>query len=261
MLINRFRRTTLLLAVLMRPEGDGGQGNPGGAPAGQTTPPADGGNPPPAGQATPPANPQNSATPWTDAIADPELKTWVAGKNFKDAGEAAKALREMEGKFAIPAKPEDYGLEVPQGQDGAFAKTAAGWFHKHGIPAAAAKGLVADWNTFVASQQQATDTAKQQKGEQELNTLRGEWGQQYETNVELGRRAMRTFGVPVEMIDSLAGKMGDAQTLRLFHSIGKAMSEGTLNPGTPAGGGNGQSAEGDPDAARAARMFPSMAKK
>lgn len=261
MLINRFRRTTLLLSALMRPEGDGGQGNPGGAPAGQPTPPADGGNPQTAGQSTPPANPQNSATPWTDAIADAELKAFATERGFKDPAEALKALRETEGKFVVPAKPEDYGIEVPQGQDGAFAKTAAGWFHKHGIPTAAAKGLVSDWNAFMTAQQQAADTARQQKGEQELNTLRGEWGQQYEANVELGRRAMRTFGVPAELIDSLAGKMGDAQTLRLFHNIGKAMGEATLNPGTPTGGGNGQPAAADPDAARAARMFPSMATK
>lgn len=260
MLNNRFRFNPF--ALLLRPEGDGGQSNPGGTPGGESAPPQGGGNDtPPAGVTPPPAGSQNSATPWTDAIADADLKAFATERGFKDPGEALKALRETETKFAVPAKPEDYAIEVPQGQDGAFAKTAAGWFHKHGIPAAAANGLAADWNAFVAAQQQATDTAQQQKGEQELGALRGEWGQQYEGNIELGRRAMRTFGVPAELIDSLAGKMGDAQTLRLFHNIGKAMSEGTLNPGTPAGGGNGQPAVGDPDAARAARMFPSMAKK
>lgn len=251
-----------MLRRLQRPEGDGGENNGGGQPAGANNgaPPANAGQDGQNGN-QPPAGSQNSAAVWTDSIADAELKEFVAKRGFKDAGEAVKALRETESKFAVPASAKEYGIEVPQGQDGAFAETAAGWFHKHGVPLTAAKGLVADWNAHVAAQQQAIEVAQQQKGEQELNTLRTEWGAQYDTNIELGRRAMRTFGVPAEMIDNLAGKMGDAQALRLFHNIGKAMGEATLNPGDNSGGGNGQGASGDPDAARAARMFPSMAKK
>lgn len=207
--------------------------------------------------ATPPADSQNSAADWTQSITDDALRQYVDGKQFKDAGEAVKALQELEGKYAAPASADDYKLPVPEGQAGEFAKQAAAWMHEAGIPVAAGQKLAEQWNAFQASQAQSAQVAQQQKAEQEIGTLRTEWGGQFDKNVELGRRAMQTFGVPVEMIDSLAGKMGDAQVLKVFQAIGKSMGESTLNPGE---GASSTTTPADPDAARAARMFPSMRK-
>jgi len=186
---------------------------------------------------------QKTTQPWTQSIADEGLRQFVEGKGFKDVAEAAKALQELEGRYAVPKTADEYQLPVPQGDDGAFAKQAAGWMHEAGIPAAAAKQLAEKWNAFAASQVQAQQVAQQQAGEKAINELRAEWGGQYDANVELGRKAMRTFGVPPEVVDKLAGAAGDAQVIKVFKSIGAAMGESTLNPG--ASGSSNQQGTGN----------------
>ncbi|WP_186032016.1 hypothetical protein [Burkholderia gladioli] len=201
------------------PAGDGqsaapaGDGQAGGAPAGD----AQTGNLPP---------------DWLQGIDDAELRTFVEGKGFKSAGEALAALREVEGKYAAPDKPEGYELG-----DGDFAKTAATWFHENGVPAATAKALAGKWNTYVQDQTAAAEAARVAAGEQQITALRTEWGDSYDKNVELGRQAMRKFGVSGEVIDKLAGASGDAAVIKTFSQIGAAISEGTLNPGGTASSG------------------------
>lgn len=229
--------------------GEGAGGGTGGDGA-QATPPA---TPP----AATPADSQNSTSPWTQSVADEDLRKYAEGKQFKDAGEAVKALRDLESKHVAPATVDEYQLPVPQGQDGTFAKQAATWMHKAGIPVEAGRQLAAQWNDFQTGQMQQAQVARQQKAEQEIGALKTEWGDQYDTNVELGRRAMSTFGIPSEVIDALAGKMGDAKTLKVFQAIGKSMSESTLNPG----GASSNTPAANTEAARVARMFPSMAKQ
>lgn len=192
-------------------------------PAASTTTQTDG--PPVAGAET-----RDSATTWLQSIADADLRQFVEAKGFNDVGEAVKAMRELEAKHAAPASVEDYQLG-----DGDFAKTAATWFHEAGIPADAAKALAAKWNGYVSEQNTAADAARLAKGEADLTTLKGEWGADYNKNVELGRQAMRKFGVSGEVIDKLAGATGDATTIKVFSQIGASLSEGTLNPGGDGG--------------------------
>nr|WP_244109048.1 hypothetical protein [Burkholderia anthina] len=174
----------------------------------------------------------DSAPTWLQSIADADLRQFVEAKGFKDVGDAVKAMRELEAKHAAPASVEDYQLG-----DGDFAKTAATWFHEAGIPADAAKALAAKWNGYVGEQNTAAEAARLAKGDAELTTLKGEWGADYDKNVELGRQAMRKFGVSGEVIDKLAGASGDAATIKVFSQIGASLSEGTLNPGGAGGSG------------------------
>ncbi|OQD14628.1 hypothetical protein UE98_31780 [Burkholderia cenocepacia] len=178
------------------------------------------------------ANTDNSPSTWLQSITDADLRQFVETKGFKDVGDAVKAMRELEAKHAAPASVEDYQLG-----DGDFAKTAATWFHEAGIPAEAAKALAAKWNGYVGEQNTAAEAARLAKGEAELMTLKGEWGADYDKNVELGRQAMRKFGVSGEVIDKLAGASGDAATIKVFAQIGASLSEGALNPGGAGGSG------------------------
>ncbi|SOT39792.1 hypothetical protein [Burkholderia cenocepacia] len=188
----------------------------------------------------------DSAPTWLQSIADADLRQFVEAKGFKDVSDAVKAMRELEAKHAAPASIEDYQLG-----DGNFAKTAATWFHEAGIPAEAAKALAAKWNGYVGEQNTAAEAARLAKGEAELTTLKGEWGADYDKNVELGRQAMRKFGVSGEAIDKLAGVSGDAATIKVFAQIGASLSEGTLNPGGAGGSGAALTNED----ARAAKLY------
>lgn len=225
----------------------------GGAPA--TPPPTD---PPAAAPTTPPGQQTQTTTPaWHESIADEGLKAFIQGKGFKDAAEAAKALQDLEGKTAVPASLDEYQLPVPEGQDKAFGSEAAKWMHEAGIPVAQARTLAEKWNAYQASQTEAANAARQQQGEADVQTLKKEWGGQYDANVELAKRAVRTFGADEQTLEKISGALGDGETMRLFHRIGAHLGEGTLIPG---GGDRGATPPADPEAARAARMFPSMNK-
>lgn len=193
------------------------------------------------------ANTDNSPSTWLQSIADADLRQFVEAKGFKDVGDAVKAMREFEAKHAAPASAEDYQLG-----DGDFAKTAAAWFHEAGVPAEAAKALSAKWDVYVKDQTTAIEAARVAKGEAELTALKGEWGDSFDKNVELGRQAMRKFGVSGEVIDKLAGASGDAATIKVFSQIGASLSEGTLNPG---GAGGSGAAHTDDEEARAAKFY------
>jgi len=187
------------------------------------------------------------------------LKAFIEGKGFKDAGEAVKALHDLEGLTAKPESVDAYKLPVPEGQDGAFAGEAAKWMHEAGIPVAQAQALATKWNEYQASQAKAADLARQQQGEADVSALRKEWGGQYDANVELGKRAVRTFvgeGQEAEkLLGSLEGAVGAGQLLRLFHRIGANLGEGSLTPG--AGNVDQQAPQKD----ISELLYPSMANK
>ncbi|WP_233623939.1 hypothetical protein [Burkholderia vietnamiensis] len=174
----------------------------------------------------------DSAPTWLQSIADADLRQFVEAKGFKGVDDAVKAMREFEAKHAAPATAEEYQLG-----DTDFAKTASAWFHEAGIPADAAKALAAKWDVYAKDQMTAAESARVAKGEAELTALKSEWGDSYDKNVELGRQAMRKFGVSGEVIDKLAGASGDAATIKVFSQIGASLSEGVLNPGGAGGSG------------------------
>jgi len=193
------------------------------------------------------------APAWYDSIADENLKAFIAGKGFKDADEAAKTLQELESKTAVPESVDAYKLPVPDGADAAFAGEAAQWMREAGIPVAAAQTLAGKWNAYMTAQQQAAEQQRIAQGEADIAALKSEWGNQYDANTELGRRAVRTFGLDEAALDAISQALGDAQTLRLFQRIGSHLGESTL---LPAGTGGGKSASGEPSLE--ALMFPSM---
>lgn len=226
--MNVMNKRRLLARLLRNETGDGAQAGDGGAAAQAAAAngaPATGAD----GQQT-----QATAPAWHESIQDEGLKAFIAGKGFKDAGDAVKALQDAEGKTAVPESPDAYKLPVPQGQDGAFAQQAAAWMHEAGIPVAQAQVLAEKWNAHQADLQQQADVARQQRDDADLATLRKEWGGQHDANVELGRRAVRAFAgqgdAAGELLGKIEGAIGAAETFRLFHRIGTQLNEGTLAP-------------------------------
>jgi len=106
---------------------------------------------------------------------------------------------------------------------------------------------------YQAAQASAYEQTLAQQGQADIAQLKQEWGQQYEANTELGRRAARSFGVEPEAIDKIAQALGVAETIKLFACIGGHLGEGTLAPaagGTSAQGGAKSLAD---------LLYPSMA--
>lgn len=163
--------------------------------------------------------------------------------------------------LGAPEKGEAYGITVPQGADGKFAKEAATWMAEQGLMPQQAQGLVAKWNAFVeqgrtdqAKAAEAAITAAHTKNVAEEATLKTEWGQAHDANLGLAKQAIATFVKPLagdkagDLVAAVEGVIGYAATIKLMHSIGKGLGTGQLH-----GAGN---TTGAPNPLAA--LYPSM---
>lgn len=195
--------------------------------------------------ATPPA-----AAPAPAPAAAPAAAAPAAGDPpaADPAAAAAEPVVKLPGKDATPEQwaefykavgapdtPEAYALPVPEGADGEFAKTAATWFKDAGLLPQQAQALAGKWNEFTAAQAAAAEAAEtqriaqlDQRNKAEEASLKTEWGQSHDANMELARRAVRQF-IPSEkagdVIAALEDRLGYAETIKLMHSIGKGLGE------------------------------------
>lgn len=145
-----------------------------------------------------------------------------------------KAAEPVDPKMVVPETPDGYTLPVPEGEDGAFAKTAASWFHEAGIPPAQAEKLAEKWNEFTAEHHrlaaEAEANAEKQaeaKFKADDSALRKEWGDKYDANIELGKRAYREFGFTEDVVDAIESKVGSAELFKIFAKIGQGLGEDT----------------------------------
>lgn len=213
---------------------------------------------------------QNAApvNDWTTSIADQSTRDWVQAKGWKDPGALATSAYNLEklighdragrtvvrpGENATPEEiasfrvslgamktPEEYipHLSIPEGHPDGFAKTAAGWFHKHGIPADAAKGITEDWNAFQAglAEQQQQEFLKQ--SDKEYQDLLGEWGKDADRKAEMAKRFARGFFDPSDrdvMVEKLERALGTGAMLKLFAEAGERLGEGRFINGGASG--------------------------
>lgn len=181
--------------------------------------------------AAPTDAPAPAAAPAAERPAAPETPALTLPP--KDA--TPEQWAEFYKQIGAPDKPEAYELPVPEGDSGEFAKTAATWFKEAGLLPQQARVLAAKWNEFSAAQAQAAEAAEQRRiaqmdaqNKQQEAALKTEWGQQYEANMELARRAVRQF-IPgdkaADVISALEDKLGYAETIKLMHSIGRGLGE------------------------------------
>jgi len=228
-------------------------GNPAGQPAADqntggnqaaSTPPADGGN------NTPPASGN-----WYDKIEDQELKGYVQNKGWKDPSELAVGYKNLEKllggeKLPMPKGADDkegwarvydamgrpktadeYKLPVPEGDPGTFAKAAAGKFHELGISQTQAEQLATWWNETQQGQMQQMQQQSAQKVEQDISALKGEWGQAWDENINLGSRAAKEFGLDQAKLTAIENAMGTGEMLKFMAKIGRGLTEHNFEGG------------------------------
>lgn len=211
----------------------------------------------PAAPAAPAAAPTGQ---WFDGFDD-DSKGYVQNKGWNDPKDLLGSYRNLEkltgagpdkllklpsgtdpaemdafyAKLGRPESPEGYKLPVPDGDDGAFAKTAAGWFHELGLTATQAEKLSAKWNEHIGQQAQQAEAgrAEQYKAniEKENQALSGEWGAAYEQNISIAQTAAREFGFDGPTIDKLEEALGFAGLMKFMHNVGSKIGEASFIAG------------------------------
>lgn len=213
--------------------------NPNPNPA--VAPPAGGGNPPPA-----PAG----GGEWFSGFND-DLKGFVQTKGFKGPDAVVDAYRNLEKAVGVPPdrliklpeklddaslapifqrlgqpeKPDGYNIAPEKGGDENFIKFAQGMFHEAGLTKSQGEKLASKWNEYLGTQNKTFVEQHNAKVAQENDSLKKEWGQAYEQNVEIGRNAVAAFGLQGEVLDKLESVMGFAGLMKFANSLGKKLGE------------------------------------
>ena len=213
--------------------GSAAGGQPGGAPAA-------GGNP----------------APWFGAEADADTKAFVESKGWDSPTAAIRSYRQLEqylgadkagrgvvwpkdeadaegwaairSRLGVPEKPDGYKLEVPEGEDGAFAKAAAPILHELGISAKQAEGLVKFVNDYAKTQREQFETGLDGQVRQQAEDLEREWGAAYKQNMEVARRGARALGLEEADLDAMETSLGYKRTIEVMNKIGQKLGEDTF---------------------------------
>lgn len=199
--------------------------------------------------ASPAAAPAAAAASWMDGL-DASTRSMIEKDGYKTPADLVAKVR----SYAPPEAPDKYELPVPEGESDEFAKTvAAPLFHKAGLSNEQAKVLAAGWNELQTQQRTAATQAEEASAreasalaERQNGDLKREWGAQYDANVELSRRAIRSAmsatgakdDTVSTMIDAMEKTHGFAFVHKFFSHLGKSMAEDTAHGlGSKATGG------------------------
>lgn len=148
------------------------------------------------------------------------------------------AWNEVYTKLGRPADAKGYQLPVPEGDNGEFAKTAAGWFHEAGLPQSMANKLTEKWNAHNATTMQAEQARIQQTQAAEVESLKVAWGANYQANEAIVQRAAETFGMNQQQLEALRNTMGPKAAMEFMHKIGSkiGVDDKFVNGNTPPNG-------------------------
>lgn len=194
-----------------------------------------------------------------------EVKTWVETKGFKDPEALAMSSMNLEkllgadrsgrtvvlpkdendvegrkaflAKLGVPDTADGYNLPVPEGGSDEFAKTAADWFHKAGVPPQAARTVAEAWNGYMQKAMADAEAAATVESQKQLDAVKGEWGQKFDENSELARRYVKETGLSTEQLAAVEEALGTATFLKTFHKLGTQMGEASFTTGDGQGGG------------------------
>lgn len=238
----RHLRPTRFMDAAGSPAG-GAVAEAGAAPAGSSSSAA------PAGANGQPGAAQADAFNWQTLGLDAEAGALVTERQWKHPNDVIKSYRNLEKLTGVPAdqiiklpkgddpkawnevytrlgRPEkaaDYKLPIPEGNDGAFAKTAADWFHEAGVTQAGATRLATKWNEFQAGQQKQQAEQIAARDTEQVNALKSEWGANYDRLAGQVDKAAETFGMKPEQLAALKQVMGPKEAMQFLQKIGSKL--------------------------------------
>ncbi len=212
----------------------------------------------------PPAAPQQQGTqPPATKWYDDQFAPVVAAKGWQSPNDALQSYRALEqfmgadkagrgviwpkdetdtegwsavyAKLGRPEKPDGYKLP-----DALIADEVATKFREHahglGLSASQFEKVVGWYTEQMSAAEKAVVNAQKAADEADMAKLKSDWGGEYDSQVELARRAARQFGVDEKQLQALESVSGSAGLVRLFNKIGRALGEDRAPGGEGSGG-------------------------
>ena len=220
--------------------GDNGAATPGaGATTTTTVTPPNGGTAPWYGQVD-----ETTAAYITNKGWDNPVKAIESYRNLEKFAGGSKSLVELPGpdadetklaefynRLGRPDAPDKYDLKVPEGGDPALTDWFKQTAHKHGLTTKQAGALFNDWNSMSGEKMQAWEAESRQQSERSIGELKKEWGQGFDKQIDMGRRAVANLGFDEPTLSAYEAKLGTADMLKLFAKLGSKMGEDSFEGG------------------------------
>lgn len=211
---------------------------------------------------------------WAASFKNEEVRSYVSKKGFQNPEALAESYKNLEAKYStrIPedkmivlpekmegdaaravyerlgAPKEAKGYELPRDPkaDPKFLEKVEGMFHKANLTKTQAMGVLQEYNQMVQSETQAQMTSRQNAIIQGEAKLKGEWGAQYDSNVNLAKQGARILGLDAKTLDLIEMSQGRESLYKTLQKIGVSVGDANFVDGAPIG----TSAEMTPDQAK-----------
>lgn len=151
-----------------------------------------------------------------------DLNNMVSLPNEKSTPEEIAAFY---GKLGCPEKPEGY---VFGQNDTEFAKSIAPILQASGITQKQLDVLMPKWNEFINAQNQASEQKLVEDNELATKNLKTEWGNDFDANIDLAKKATKALGFTADEIDAICKVKGSAWVYKTMAKFGKAFSDDTI---------------------------------
>lgn len=149
------------------------------------------------------------------------------------------ALNQFYAKLGRPEAAEKYGFDVPEGGDPELTNWFKQTAFKHGLSQKQAQSLFADWNGMSGSMQEKLTAQRAEESQRGMAQLKSEWGQGFDKMIDSGKMAVRALGLDEAKLAQFEDKLGSAEMLRLFATLGSKMGEDSFAGGERDGAGFG----------------------
>jgi hypothetical protein len=133
-------------------------------------------------------------------------------------------------KLGAPDKPDGYKLPEAMASDPLAAKFRE-VAHKNGMLPKQFEETLGWYFSEVKTMQEQRQRERTVQGEQDLAALTGEWGKAFDQNIELARRAARSF-LPAknadersQMLTAIEDAVGTGAMMRFFAKVGEGLGE------------------------------------
>lgn len=226
-----------------------------GTPVAQENTPVEGGNPPIEGSNPPVegSNPPVEATPWTDGFSDDDLG-FVQNKGYESPEALLKAYRNlnkhmgaseknllrmpdpgepMDEIFARLGRPEaakDYTFTQVEGFEGGerldrMRETA---FSK-GVSQEGFQSIIDEFVSGEIEQKQAEADIKLSTFNAENESMKLEWGKDYQKKVDIADSTARAMNLSDEFRNSIRDAVGPKAAIEFLNEVGKLTGEDNIN--------------------------------
>jgi len=142
-----------------------------------------------------------------------------------DADEATRGA--FFDKLGRPADAKSYDFSLGE-NDGGWTDRLKGSFHKHGVSAEAAKGIISDYAAGVELDKQAQAQEAREKFQADTQALRTEWGAAHDQNTQIARQGRDALGWTSEVVDAVGAAIGHANLMKMLHNVGSRTGEASF---------------------------------